>query len=136
MLELVQKYQAILGLLKVSSISGAKLQSVLRMIGYEIDAPLAELAIDILKGQGEALGTNSVLDVLKDKSTQIIISDLIASKALDTVADKVLKPKSGDDSAAEVGPNWDNFIHKDTMIRCAHCNGILHIRSIVDSVSE
>lgn len=129
MLALLQKYQAIVSLLKVSSLTTTKLDSVLKMAGYKLDPGLLELSIDLIKGKANELREENLFKVLSHPETQTSILSLTESIALEKINDNVMAEQAQLSGPSKDVVNWDDYVHKDSMIKCAHCKGLLHIRS-------
>lgn len=129
MLALLQQYRALVSLLKVSSLTPMKLESVLKMAGYKLDAGLLELAIDLIKGKGTELNEDNLFKVLSHPETQDSILSLTESMALEKINENVMAEQAKLSEPIEDVVNWDHYVHKDSMIKCAHCKGLLHIRS-------
>jgi hypothetical protein len=68
-----------------------------------------------------------LLDVLKDGDTQAAIASVAESLTLEKAAEKVLGPKEGTSGKADE-INWDDYVHKDSLIKCSKCASLLHIR--------
>lgn len=130
MLSLLKKYQLVLSLLKVDTLTREKLQSVMSLAGYKLDPALIDIGLDLLKGRAEELGTNSVLGVLKDEETQKEVMNIVENIAVEKIEKSV---SSEPDNQTDKAINWNEYVHKDCLLKCPHCSGLVHIRSNINS---
>lgn len=127
MLELIQKYQLILSLMKIQTITPPKLGAVLKMMGFNVDSNVVEVLVDVIKTAGEEKQISSLGSLL----TQPDIVDQITGVMTEFGTNDTSTASSHRlDSDEEKSSTYS--LHKDSLIKCAHCGGLTHLRTAVE----
>lgn len=120
-LDLVDKYKTILSFVRISSITGEKLKSVLEIMGVSINDDIAQVVAETIKNAGEEKNYKNITDLFTDPEigTQIaeIVTDLIKNK--------------NEQQRSLSSNSYTDAIQLDSLIKCTHCNKPVHIRSAI-----
>lgn len=125
-LDVLQKYKSIVGLLRIKSITSSSVVSILKMLGYNINIDIANLLVDVIKGAGEQYNTNSLYEVL----TKPEIVEQIG-EAITAIQANNLLPQTQSDPGLQT--QNDLVFHADTLVKCPHCSGYVHLRSAYEN---
>ena len=123
MLELLKKYQTLLSLINVNTLSADKLNSVLKLGDINVDKNVLEVIVEMLKNAGKQQNLTSIPQILMDPAIASELSSLIS--AVPSVIEG-----SGEKSEMSKG------IHPDSLIECTHCKRRIHLRTAVQKMNS
>lgn len=123
MLELLKKYQTLLSLINVSTLSSDKLKSVLMLAGISVDKNVLDVIVEMLKNAGEQKNLNSIPQILMDPAIANELSSLISAV-----------PSVTEGSGEK--PGLSEGIHPDSLIECTHCKRRIHLRTAVQKMKS
>lgn len=123
MLEMLKKYQTLLSLVNVKSLTGDKLNSVLQLAGFNLDKNVVEIVVEMIKGAGEQKNLTSIPQILADPAISAELVNLLSA---------VPSASEGNGEKQEVSEG----IHIDSLIMCTHCKRRVHLRSAVKAMKD
>lgn len=123
MLEMLKKYQTLLSLVNVKSLTGDKLSSVLQMAGFNLDENVVEIVVDMIKGAGEQRNLTSIPQILADPAISAELVNLLS--AVPSASEG-----SGEKQAVNEG------VHLDSLIMCTHCKRRVHLRTAIKAMKD
>lgn len=123
MLELLKKYQTLLSLINVKTLSSDKLKSILMLAGINIDTNVSEVIVEMLKNAGKQQNLTSIPQILMDPAIANELTSLIS--AVPSVTEG-----SGEKQGVSEG------IHPDSLIECTHCRRRIHLRTAVQKMKD
>lgn len=123
MLELLKKYQTLLSLVNVKTLSSDKLKSILMLAGINIDTNVSEVIVEMLKNAGKQQNLTSIPQILMDPAIANELSSLISAV-----------PSVTEGSGEKQGIS--ERIHPDSLIECTHCGRRIHLRTAVQRMKD
>lgn len=121
-LDLVNKYKTILSFVRISTITGDKLKSVLNIMGVSINDDVAHVIAETIRNAGEEKNYKNITDLFTDPDIGTQIAEMVTD---------LMKNKEEQSAALSSNSNTD-AIQLDSLIRCTHCQKPVHIRSAVN----
>lgn len=122
MLEMLKKYQTLLSLVNVKSLTGDKLGSVLHLAGFTLDKNVLEIVVDMIKGAGEQKNLTSIPQILSDPAISAELVNLLS--AVPSASEG-----NGEKQVTE-------GVHLDSLIMCTHCKRRVHLRTAVKAMQD
>lgn len=123
MLEMLKKYQTLLSLVNVKSLTGDKLSSVLQMAGFNLDKNVVEIVVDMIKGAGEQRNLTSIPQILADPAISAELVNLLSAV-----------PSASEGSGEKQVVN--EGVHLDSLIMCTHCKRRVHLRTAIKAMKD
>lgn len=123
MLELLKKYQTLLSLINVNTLSADKLNSVLKLGDINVDKNVLDVIVEMLKNAGKQQNLTSIPQILMDPAIASELSSLISAV-----------PSVTEGSGEK--PEMSNGIHPDSLIECTHCKRRIHLRTAVQRMNS